>query len=80
MWSIKNLLLLGMKQGLRSAMPFMAQLSVVHVVKNLTGYVVVLLLHTFLSFYLPFLENDVLKTLSLSKVGPFSYICKNLKT
>ena len=79
MWSIKNLLLLGMKQGLRSAMPFMAQLSVVHVVKK-PSRVLVLLLHTFLSFYLPFLENDVLKTLSLSKVGPFSYICKNLKT
>ena len=38
--------------------------------KKPTG-VVVLLLHTFLSFYLPFLENDVLKTLSFSNVGPF---------
>ena len=39
--------------------------------KKKPSRVVVLLLHTFLSFYLPFLENDVLKTLSFSNVGPF---------
>ena len=78
MWSIKNLLLLGMKQGLRSAMPFMAQLSVVHVVKKTFPGSCVAITH-FLVFLSALLENDVLKTLSLSKVGPFSYIYKNLK-